>query len=91
MTATTPRRALGGDENRSATPSATARGIVLPLIVVLLVVLAGLAIVATPAITAWDLGVIQAVEGARTPFLDAAHRSGARPRARPRTAEAALS
>ena len=133
MTATTPRRALGGDENRSATPSATARGVVLPLIVVLLVVLAGLAIVASPAITAWDLGVIQAVEGARTPFLDAvaladdllfspaaalaivglisaatwiarraaadrtaaravpAHRSRARPRARPRTAEAALS
>ncbi|MFE4468763.1 phosphatase PAP2 family protein [Leifsonia sp. NPDC056824] len=85
MTATTPRRAPVGDEprrpaepqrtgglNRSpATPSATARGIVLPLIVVLLVVLAGLAIVASPAITAWDLGVIQAVEGARTPFLDA--------------------
>lgn len=85
MTATTPRRALGGDDVRrpaepqrpeelsrsTATPSATARGIVLPLIVVLLVVLAGLAIVASPAITAWDLGVIQAVEGARTPFLDA--------------------
>jgi undecaprenyl-diphosphatase len=87
MTATTPRRALGGDDPEplrpvqpprpvepqrpTATPSATARGIVLPLIVILLVVLAGLAIVASPAITAWDLGVIRAVEGARTPFLDA--------------------
>lgn len=87
MTATTPRRALGGDEQGPqrpvepqrrveplrppATPSATARGIVLPLIVILLVVLGGLAVVASPAITAWDLGVIRAVEGARTPFLDA--------------------
>ncbi|MEY9852959.1 membrane-associated phospholipid phosphatase [Leifsonia sp. EB41] len=87
MTATTPRRALGGDEQgpqrpvepprpvvpprSTAAPSATARAIVVPLIVILLVVLAGLAIVASPAITAWDLGVIRAVEGARTPFLDA--------------------
>ena len=74
MTATTPRRPPGGDttppdragaqpEHPNAAFAASARGIVLPLVVILLVVLAGLAIVASPAVTAWDLGVIRGIEG----------------------------
>jgi undecaprenyl-diphosphatase len=70
MTATTSRRAMG-TEAQPRQPRSAARGIVLPLTVILLVILAGLAIVASPAITAWDLGVIRAIESARTPFLDA--------------------
>ncbi|WP_426626186.1 phosphatase PAP2 family protein [Leifsonia sp. McL0607] len=53
-----------------STPNATARAIVLPLCVILLVVLAGLAIAASPAVTAGDLAVIQAIEATRTPFVD---------------------
>lgn len=73
MTATTHRRtsapqAAAGPHREAG---ATARAIVLPLTVILLVILAGLAIAASPAVTAWDLGVIRAIEGARTPFLDA--------------------
>ncbi|MEY9951777.1 phosphatase PAP2 family protein [Leifsonia sp. EB34] len=77
MTATTPRRPTGDGTppeqpgGRHAAHAAIARGIVLPLVAILLVVLAGLAIAASPAVTAWDLGVIRAIEGARTPFLDA--------------------
>ena len=73
MTATAPRRTSTSPvtvQPHRAT-AATARGVVLPLTVVLLVILAGLAIVASPGIAAWDLGVIRAVESARTPFLDA--------------------
>ena len=53
---------------RAAVP---ARSVVVPLCVILAVVLAGLMIRATPAVTAGDVAVIRAIEGARTPFLDA--------------------
>lgn len=69
MTATLNRRPA--PHRPPNTPNATARAIVLPLCVILLVVLAGLAIVASPAVTASDLAVIQAIEAARTPFVDA--------------------
>lgn len=68
MTATTTRRPAGIEPSGR---DATARAIVIPLCVILLVVLAGLAIVASPAVTAWDLEVIRAIESARTPVLDA--------------------
>jgi membrane-associated phospholipid phosphatase len=57
--------------HRPTEPSERARAIILPLCVILLVVLAGLAIASSPAVTAGDLAVIRAIESARTPFLDA--------------------
>lgn len=53
------------------TPHASPHAIVLPLCVILLVVLGGLAIAASPAVTAGDLAVIRTLESARTPLLDA--------------------
>lgn len=69
MTATQNRRP--GPRRRADAPGATVRAIVLPLCVILLLVLAGLAITASPAVAAVDLAVIQAIESARTPFVDA--------------------
>lgn len=72
MTATLNRRPGASGQNRTpSAANATARTIVLPLCAILLLVLAGLAIAASPAVTAGDLAVIQAIETARTPFLDA--------------------
>ena len=53
---------------RAAVP---ARSVVVPLCVILAVVLAGLMIRATPAVTAGDIALIRTIESARTPFLDA--------------------
>jgi undecaprenyl-diphosphatase len=75
MTAAPHRRATTPPAKPRATPHAkplpSARAIVLPLCVILLVVLAGLAIAASPAVTAGDLAVIQAIESVRTPVVDA--------------------
>jgi undecaprenyl-diphosphatase len=69
MTATHNRRPA--PHRPSSAPPVTARAIVLPLCAILLVVLAGLAITASPAVTAGDLAVIQAIESARSPLADA--------------------
>lgn len=71
MTAAPHRRATAPQPRPRATPLPSPRAIVIPLCVILLVVLAGLAIAASPAVTAGDLAVIQAIESARTPVVDA--------------------
>lgn len=69
MTATMNRRPA--PDRPPSAPGATPRAIVLPLCAILLLILAGLALVSFPAVTAGDLAVIQALESARTPFVDA--------------------
>jgi undecaprenyl-diphosphatase len=67
-------RAAGTEAGAAGTEAGAARaarGVVIALCVILLVVLAGLAVVASPAVTAWDLQVIRAIESARTPVVDA--------------------
>ncbi len=72
MTATLNRRpGTPGTPGTPGAANATARAIVLPLCAILLLVLAGLAIAASPSVTAGDLAVIRAIEAARTPFVDA--------------------